>query len=76
MSTERQDWQAGHRDYDDPGSSTRPTGPYGCSTCAAATGFETVDDLRPEREPWRLGVGRLRERSEGPLPERLFAFVR
>jgi SAM-dependent methyltransferase len=41
-----------------------------------AAGFETVDYLRPEREAWRLGVGRLRERSEQPLPERLFTFVR
>ena len=39
-------------------------------------GFETVDYVRPEREAWRLGVGRLRERSGQPLPERLFTFVR
>jgi len=41
-----------------------------------AVGFETVDYVRPELEAWRLGVGRLRERSEQPLPERLFTFVR
>lgn len=39
-------------------------------------GFETVDYVRPEREAWRLGVSRLRERSGQPLPERLFTFVR
>jgi hypothetical protein len=32
--------------------------------------------VRPEDEAWRLGVGRLRERSHRPLPERLFTFVR
>jgi SAM-dependent methyltransferase len=41
-----------------------------------AAGFETVDYLRPEREAWRLGVGRLRARAEQPLPDRLFTFVR
>jgi SAM-dependent methyltransferase len=41
-----------------------------------AAGFETVDYLRPEHEAWRLGVGRLREASGQPLPERLFTFVR
>jgi SAM-dependent methyltransferase len=41
-----------------------------------AVGFETIDYVRPEHEAWRLGVGRLRERSRQPLPERLFTFVR
>ena len=41
-----------------------------------AAGFETVDYLRPEREAWRLGVGRLRQRSGRPPADRLFTFVR
>jgi SAM-dependent methyltransferase len=41
-----------------------------------AAGFETVDYVRSEQEAWRLGVGRLRERSQQPLPARLFTFVR
>ena len=41
-----------------------------------AAGFETVDYLCPEQEAWRLGVGRLRERSRRPPADRLFTFVR
>lgn len=39
-------------------------------------GFETVDYLVPDDEAWRLGVSRLRELSDAPLPARLFSFVR
>lgn len=41
-------------------------------------GFETVDHVRPDGEHWRLGVSRLVEPAapRGPLPDRLFTFVR
>ena len=44
-----------------------------------AHGFETVELVVPEVDAWRLGVSVLRRPAEpepGPLPERLFSFVR
>jgi hypothetical protein len=39
-------------------------------------GFETVDYLRPDDEPWRIGLSRLRSPSTAPLPDQLFTFIR
>jgi cyclopropane fatty-acyl-phospholipid synthase-like methyltransferase len=41
-----------------------------------AGGFTTLAYVVPATGHWRLGVSRLSVASDGPLPERLFAFVR
>lgn len=42
----------------------------------AAHGFENLEYVVPADGFWRLGVSRLPEPGSGPLPERLFSFVR
>jgi hypothetical protein len=61
-------WTRGHRPPDDPAARVR--------RLFVAAGFDEVAFVAPRDATYRVGVARQRDRGGGPLPERLFSFVR
>jgi ubiquinone/menaquinone biosynthesis C-methylase UbiE len=61
-------WTRGHRPPDDPAARVR--------RIFLSAGFDEVAFVAPDDATYRVGVARQTEPGDGPLPQRLFSFVR
>ncbi|MGI8522199.1 MAG: class I SAM-dependent methyltransferase [Nocardioides sp.] len=67
-------WTRGNRVPDDPTAQTKDPAEWVRGLFAEA-GFDEVAFVRPDDATYRVGVARLDQPRDEPLPERLFSFV-